>query len=79
MAVYPYKREIRPALVESLGEHVDREYEKIERALRDLSDRQEECCAAGGGSGGAEGIDGGSPDRVLGGTPALDGGSPADR
>ena len=31
--MYPYKREIRPALNESLGEHTDREFEKIERSL----------------------------------------------
>lgn len=33
---------------------------------------------AGGGAGGG-GIDGGAPDRVLGGTVAIDGGTPADR
>jgi len=36
MAAFRYRREIRPALVESLGEHVDREYEKIERSIGDL-------------------------------------------
>jgi hypothetical protein len=28
---YPYRREIRPAYPEQLGEHVDRELEKVER------------------------------------------------
>jgi hypothetical protein len=38
MALYPYKREIRPALQESLGEHADREFEKIERAIGSVID-----------------------------------------
>lgn len=36
MAFYPYRREIRPSLEMSLGEHTDREYEKIERALTSI-------------------------------------------
>lgn len=45
---YPYKRELRPALPESLGEHTDREYEKIERAIISIL---EEGVGGGGGSG----------------------------
>lgn len=36
MAFYPYRREIRPSLEMSLGEHTDREYEKIERAITSI-------------------------------------------
>ena len=36
---WPYRREVRPSLPESLGEHTDREYEKIERAFKGLQDR----------------------------------------
>lgn len=36
MALYPYKRELSPSIPESLPEHTNREYEKIERAIRDL-------------------------------------------
>lgn len=79
-SIYPYRREIRPSLDISLGEHTDREYEKIERALKDITVAVDECCASGtGGGSGSGGIEGGFPDRILGGTSSLDGGAPADR
>ena len=34
--VYPYRREIRPVAPEQVGEHVDREFEKIERSMSSL-------------------------------------------
>lgn len=35
---WPYRREQRPALPSSLGEHTDREFQKIENAIRELSE-----------------------------------------
>lgn len=37
--IWPYRRDIRPPLIESLGEHTDREYEKIERAIASIHER----------------------------------------
>lgn len=36
---FPYRRDLRPASPESLGEHTDREYEKIENAMAVLEAR----------------------------------------
>jgi len=36
---FPYRRDIRPASPESLGEHVDREFEKLENAVAALEAR----------------------------------------
>jgi hypothetical protein len=36
---FPYRRDIRPASPEGLGEHSDREFEKIETAIAALAAR----------------------------------------
>lgn len=36
---FPYRRDLRPSQAESLGEHTDREYAKIEAALALLEQR----------------------------------------
>ncbi len=47
--LYPYRREIRPSLEMSLGEHTDREYEKIERSLLSLLEELNELGVIDGG------------------------------
>lgn len=36
---WPYRRDFRPALPESLGEHTDKEFSKIEIAIQALQAR----------------------------------------
>lgn len=36
---FPYRRDLRPPNPESLGEHTDREYEKIEAVIALLQDQ----------------------------------------